>query len=141
MRRFQWKDLYEIDLPGIDGEHRTLFRIADELDRARAAGLDAAAQQAIVRALATHTIDHFAHEERLVQASRYPLYGWHRGQHDTARARVKDILPKIEGGDPVATRVLLLFLFDWLRSHIRLTDRMMAAYLRNYARERKALAS
>jgi hypothetical protein len=30
---------------------------------------------------------------------------------------------------------------SWLRSHVLVTDRMMAAYLRNFARARAALGS
>ena len=36
--------------------------------------------------------------------------------------------------------LLLEFLSDWLKEHINLTDRMMAAHLRNYYRL-QALAS
>ena len=45
---------------------------------------------------------------------------------------------RIEEGDRKAGAEMLEYLAGWLQSHIPVTDRMMAAYLRNFERRRAA---
>jgi hypothetical protein len=69
-----------------------------------------------------------------MQSVKYSSYGWHKQQHDTARRRLKLFAPLIESGDAEASDLFLEFLEGWLREHTTLTDRMMAAHVRNYER-------
>jgi hemerythrin-like metal-binding protein len=84
--------------------------------------------------LAAHREDRFSHEEWLMQSVGYPAFGWHRQQHDTARRRLKLFVPLIEAGDGEAADLLLEFMADWLNDHTTITDRTMAAFVRNYER-------
>ena len=61
-----------------------------------------------------------------------------KGQHDGARRQVKRFVKRIEEGDRKAGAELLEYLAGWLQNHIPVTDRMMAAYLRNFERRRAA---
>jgi hemerythrin-like metal-binding protein len=87
-----------------------------------------------LHALIAHAEDHFSHEEWLMESVKYPSYGWHKQQHNTARRRLKLLAPLIESGESEAAELLLDFLEGWLRDHTSVTDRMMAAYVRNYER-------
>jgi hemerythrin-like metal-binding protein len=128
---------YTIFIAEIDAEHRTLFRLADEL--ATALGSRAhEVRSELLESLVSHIQDHFAHEERLMRASRYDALAWHKGQHDGARRQVKRFVKRIEEGDRKAGAEMLEYLAGWLQSHIPVTDRMMAAYLRNFERRRAA---
>ena len=69
-----------------------------------------------------------------MESVKYPSYGWHKQQHSTARRRLKLLAPLIESGESEAAELLLDFLEGWLRDHTSVTDRMMAAYVRNYER-------
>ena len=133
MRNFRWSEDNEVFLPQVDAEHRDLFRIADEMQQAIAAQA-AAEVKGRLDALAAHAEDHFSHEEWLMQSVKYPAYGWHKQQHNTARRRLGLLAPLIENGEPEAAELLLDFLEGWLRDHTGLTDRMMAAYVRNWER-------
>ncbi|MGA2273216.1 MAG: bacteriohemerythrin [Bryobacteraceae bacterium] len=128
---------YSIFIPEIDAEHRTLFRLVDEL----ATALDSRAHGVrgeLLESLVSHMQDHFAHEERLMRASRYDALAWHKGQHDGARRQARRFIKRIEEGDREAGAELLQYLAGWLQGHIPVTDRMMAAYLRNFERRRAA---
>lgn len=128
---------YTIFISEIDAEHRMLFRLADEL----ATALNSRAQGVrgeLLESLVSHIQDHFAHEERLMRASRYDAFAWHKGQHDGARRQVKRFVKRIEEGDRKAGAELLEYLAGWLQNHIPVTDRMMAAYLRNFERRHAA---
>jgi hemerythrin len=141
MQPFKWNKKHEVFVPELDAEHRNLFRIAEELRVALAAGAGGEQVQALLGALLAGAEDHFRHEERLMRAAGYPSYEWHRQQHDTVRKRVKGFSTQIAAGEPEALTAMLEFLAIWLREHTSLTDRMMCAYIRNYRRLHSALAS
>src|ERR1022692_1911155 len=133
MRLFRWSEENDVFLAQIDAEHRDLFRIANGLQHA-VAGKATDAVKEHLHALIAHAEDHFSHEEWLMESVKYPSYGWHKQQHNTARRRLKLLAPLIESGESEAAELLLDFLEGWLRDHTSVTDRMMAAYVRNYER-------
>jgi hemerythrin len=135
MPAFKWSKAHAIDVPELDAEHRSLYRAADELNRAIAAGAPPDKLLSTLRGLTAVVEDHLAHEERLMRSAQYPSYAWHKLQHDTVRKRMKKYLPAIEHGEEEAGVELLTFLSGWLRDHLGLTDRMMGSYLRNHRRQ------
>jgi hemerythrin len=141
MSLFKWSESNAIYLPEIDAEHRSLFLIGAELEKALQGRTTPEKFRAILRNLLAHTEEHFQHEERLMRAGGYPSYEWHKRQHDTVRKQAKSMVRRIAGGDTDAPSLLLEFLAGWLRDHMSLTDRMMASYLRNYEREHQRMAS
>jgi hemerythrin-like metal-binding protein len=134
MRHFTWSRQNEVFLARIDAEHRDLFRIAEGLQQAIAGKTAAAGVKEHLQGLIAHAEEHFSYEERLMQSVKYSSYGWHKQQHDTARGRLKLFAPLIESGDSKAVELLMEFLEGWLQDHTSLSDRMMAAYVRNYER-------
>lgn len=134
MRGFAWSAENEVFIAQIDAEHRDLFQIAAGLERAIEGKAPPAAVRQYLEALATHVEDHFSHEEWLMQSVAYPSYAWHRQQHETARRRLKLFVRLIEAENGEAADVFLDFLEGWLHDHTTVTDRMMAAYVRNYER-------
>ena len=141
MRQFKWTPENEVFLTQVDSEHRELFRIADGLQRAIAEGAAGVELRKHMQSLTAATEEHFSHEEWLMQSVAYPSYGWHKQQHETARRRLKLFRPLIEGGETEAADVFLEFLAGWLNDHTSLTDRMMAAHVRNYERAHATNAS
>lgn len=123
---------YAVFISEIDAEHRTLFRLVEELRTARRT------RGEVLQSLVSHMQAHFAHEERLMRASRYDALEWHKQQHDGARRQAKRFVKRIEQGDRKAAAEMLEYLAGWLESHVPVTDRMMAAYLRNFERRRAA---
>jgi len=123
---------YAIFISEIDAEHRKLFRLVEELRTARRT------RGEVLRAIVSDLQDHFAHEERLMRESRYDALAWHKQQRDGARRQARRFIRRIEQGDRKAVAGMLEYLAGWLESHIPVTDRMMAAYLRNFERRRAA---
>ena len=133
--------MHAVFIPEIDAEHKNIFRLAEELRQAVVEGVPAVQAQAVLRELTARGEDHFAHEERLMRATHYPASAWHKRQHDTVRKRLKEFVPRIQGGEDQAAPLLLEFLSGWLRDHVRLADCMMAAHVRNYERAEAVRAS
>ncbi len=141
MRRFQWDKAYSVFVADVDAEHRAIFRMAGSLHRAVKDGAAWRDVQPLLRQLVGHTAGHLAHEETAMRSTAYPLYDWHKRQHDVARARITRLDLRIRRGDRESLPVLLDYLAGWLEHHIRLADRMLGAYLRNHERAHAGAAS
>jgi hemerythrin len=118
-----------------DDEHRALLLLTGRLRAALAGSPPAGRAEPLCRELSAKTRAHFSHEQRLMQAVRYPHFDWHRSQHAAARARLTRLNRCVlrGSGDP---RAELDLLARWLNEHIQLSDRMLMAYVRNFERAR-----
>jgi hemerythrin-like metal-binding protein len=134
MRHFSWSPEHEVFIGQIDAEHRDLFEIAERLERALENHAPPEETNVHLHSLTAHVQDHLSHEEWLMQSVSYPSYGWHKQQHETARKRIRLFTPLVESGNAEAADLFLEFLATWLQDHTSVTDRMMAAYVRNYER-------
>jgi methyl-accepting chemotaxis protein len=141
MRTYNRKNVSPVYFAAFDAEHMEVFDAMEELRLAVAAGAPTERVQAAAQQLAMHVGAHFAHEERLMRASRYAGYAWHLQSHDAARKRVRLAVQRAEAGDAAGVSELVDFCKGWLRDHTGLHDRMMSAYLRDYQREGGQLPS
>jgi hemerythrin-like metal-binding protein len=141
MRTYNRKDVSPVYFPAFDAEHMEVFNTLEELRSAVAGGAPAEIVQAALGRLAEHATAHFAHEERMMRASRYSGYAWHVQSHDAARKRVRMAAELVGSGDASCASELVDFWKGWLRDHTGLHDRMMSAYLRSYQREGGRLPS
>ena len=132
MKSFKWTRDYALYVAELDAEHKAVFGALNGLAQLRSAELPVAKIQELFSDFFGHATKHFAHEERLMRATFYRSYTWHKRQHDTARNRIAALEPGLSNGDRTAVLELLDFLAEWLEHHIRVTDRMMSAYMQNY---------
>lgn len=135
-----WSPENEVFIAQIDAEHRDVYQVSAEFERAIKEKLPLHELCAHLRTVGARMEEHFVHEEWLMQSVQYPSLGWHRQQHQTARRRLKLFKPLIEAGDAEAAEAFLEFLAGWLHDHTTVTDRMMAAFVRNYERAHAASA-
>ncbi len=124
----------EIDAPEFDAEHRDLYRHLADLQHALTLGAPDDRVWEILHSVVENAQDHLAHEERALRAAAYPAFEWHKQQHDTGRKRIRSAVRRFKSGDRQALAELLVFFERWLPDHISVTDRMAAAYLRNFER-------
>ena len=118
----------------LDAEHRSVYEAAEELHQALAANAEVGDIRAVAHVLIQQINSHFAGEERMMRASGYPQYDWHKRQHDAIRKRMEEFPEWAEAGDCGRVSELLDFFQAWLRDHTGLHDVMMSAYLRNFER-------
>lgn len=131
MQPFKWTKAHAVFLPEVDAEHRNLYRLAEELQQS----VDSHAQKTRIRnqlqSLTAALDEHFAHEERLMKASRCQSFDWHKQQHNTVRRQAKRSAKLFADGNAAAPVDFLAFLARWFRDHMALSDRMMGAQVRN----------
>lgn len=133
MSMFEWKQEYSLGHADIDGQHKRLFELASDLHSAMTQGKGKESLSRTLGNLLAYTKQHFANEERLMQAHHYPEYPEHKAAHDALTARVVEFQKKFEAGRVGMTIELLQFLKEWLRTHIGETDHKVALYLRSKA--------
>lgn len=81
--------------------------------------------------LLNHTIDHFAHEERLMMASGFPPFAMHKGAHEQFLAYMRQQLSHWENSgeiEPLANFVRNE-LPPWMKQHIETMDSVTAGFL------------
>src|SRR5438067_854386 len=117
MASLRWTSSNEVFVPEIDDEHRALFQMAEELRRAVNSSDDPARVTVCIRALLAGTEAHFGHEERLMSDSDFWGFGWHKGQHETARKHLRKALRAQERGDHAKAERELCLLGSWLNDN------------------------
>ena len=133
MSMFEWKADYGLDHGAIDGEHKRLFELGNELYEAMSKGKGRAVMGETLANLIAYTKTHFAHEELLMQTHHYPDYAKHKAEHDKLTKQVVDFEREFDSGLSALSVGLLQFLKDWLTNHIGETDRKVADFLRSKA--------
>jgi hemerythrin len=141
LRTFKWSNDYLMSIPEIDADHRTMFRMGEELQVALAGGASLDKVKAGLEALVTHVSQHYTREEEMMEATRYLARGWHRQQHVFSMKKIAELKGRIDGGERAAAIELIKFLAVFLKDHLSLADRMLGSHLRNYQRAHAAMAS
>ena len=78
-----------------------------------------------------HTRHHFAEEERLMQETRFPPYGMHKGEHDNVLADMSAHIDQWkQGRNSTALREWLAGpVGDWFVNHVKTMDFMTAGLI------------
>jgi hemerythrin len=128
--RPRFGDEFLVGIDAIDTEHRRLFEIAgtvyDSLDASDATAV-ALTRQAVAELL-DYTATHFAHEEALMEAARYPELAAHRELHQHLISQARDMEMRVEIGDNYVPVELSRFLYNWLVRHIEVNDKKFGAF-------------
>lgn len=133
MSLFQWDNKFLVGHSDIDAQHKRLFQLADELHTAMAAGNAKAKLSETLNSLIAYTKIHFANEERLMIAHKYPDYQAHKLLHDKLTAQVVEFQKDFAAGRSVLTIDLMQFLKNWLSQHIGKIDQKVAEFLKQKA--------
>lgn len=94
MRHLEWHDRYKIGVDFIDKEHQVLFSTMNKLlTISESEEKTEWACREGVKYLKNHTMEHFEHEEKYMQAIQYNDYEIHKRLHDDFR---NNTLPALE---------------------------------------------
>lgn len=107
MPLFVWNKDYAVGVKSLDSQHTNLFAIR-------------------------YTEEHFAAEERRMEATHYPALAAHREHHRALSQKVGDFMARFEKGDGAVNMDLLEFLRDWLKSHIQREDQEYGPWLNEH---------
>lgn len=130
-----WKDVYSIGVELIDQQHQQLFVIGNRIyDLLENYLLDDKYDKisAIILELREYTAYHFRSEEEYMLKIKYPRYFSQKVEHDDFIDKIDSIeFDKIDANQNLFIRDLMVFVFDWVLSHILNSDKQIQAFSEN----------
>ncbi len=105
-----------------DHEHQTLFGLLNKLYDEAAGGAARATIGASLDALIAYVVDHFAHEEKEMQAKGFAGYDRHKEEHDKLVGICAGLQTKFHAGEAEVTEEVGQMVKNWLDSHIPTFD-------------------
>ncbi|TPQ29653.1 bacteriohemerythrin [Methylomonas sp. EFPC3] len=112
-----------------DQEHQTLFGLLNKLYDEATGGAARATVGASLDALIAYVVDHFAHEEKEMQAKGFGGYERHKAEHDALVGICADLQKKFHAGEADVTDEVGQMVKGWLDSHIPTYDKAYAEVL------------
>lgn len=125
----KWDATLMVGVPSIDGQHRKLVDLINQLNEAMKRGQGHAALGDILKEMVDYTRYHFAFEEKLMAQHGYPESKTHLLNHDSLNRQVFEFQIKYAAGKAALTIPAMKFLRSWLMHHIQVTDKEVGAYL------------
>jgi hemerythrin len=124
-----WSNEFSVGVKSLDSQHINLFNILNELHEAMKNGNDQVVCGPLLHKLLDYTREHFAAEEKILEAMRYPDLARQRAQHNAMTVRVAEFITVYKMGKRPVSVELLFFLSDWLRKHILQEDKEYSVWL------------
>ncbi|MDR2517246.1 MAG: bacteriohemerythrin [Spirochaetaceae bacterium] len=127
----EWDDRYATGIDLIDGQHKELLGLTNDLFRSCQAGEDSANEtfRKIAHATVNYVKYHFSAEERLLEKIDYPQSDEHKKQHASFVKRVLADVKSFEDGKHLVPHNFVRYLRDWILTHIAIYDRQYADFI------------
>ena len=120
---------YGTDVGFADQEHKVLFDLLNKLYDEATSGAARETIGASLDALIAYVVEHFAHEEREMQAKGFGGYARHKEEHDALVGICADLQKKFHAGQADVTDEVGQMVKGWLDSHIPTYDKAYASAL------------
>jgi hemerythrin len=128
---FDWDPRLETGISEIDEQHRLLFRKADGVLEAVAAGQGALEVKRTLQFLADYAAVHFETEERYMRAAGFPDADAHAEIHARINRRLMEVATEFHarGASPELVADVEALVRGWLTMHIAEKDRALADWI------------
>lgn len=132
---FQWKDTYLTHIDELDAQHQNLVALINNLYTDLLNCPEDEKKQACVNKtleeLVAYSDVHFAAEEKLMLEHEYPAFAEHKQEHEKFKQRVTELMQVQQQSANALPFPVVVFLRDWLTSHVIHTDKEYGPYLRD----------
>lgn len=119
-----------VGVPVLDSDHKTLIGLINHLQRSIGDDEEYSAVGSVLQSLQDYAAHHFAREEKMMEACRYPLLLQHHETHGGFAERVDALKARYDQDQSsVRARDCLNFLNGWLINHICTTDMNYRAWV------------
>jgi hemerythrin-like metal-binding protein len=124
MPTVEWNESFSVGNALLDGDHRILITLINQLLDATDTGQSREVVGSIVNVLAEYVEQHFRREESMFLRGGFPDAKAHIGLHHELEARVGDARDRWLAGEREALREdVLALLKKWLTDHILVADK------------------
>lgn len=126
----EWSDeRFGVGVHSMDMQHKALVRLLNQVYDAIHDEREMSSVRVVLEELQHFAVVHFRSEEELMAKHRYPLSVSHAADHRHLRLRTDRLLESCVQGQLGLARETLLFLRDWLSTHLLKLDRELGRYL------------
>ena len=129
-----WEEKYSVQVNEIDEQHKKMFVMINDLQRAMLGGQGIEMLQRTFAAMADYAATHFGTEEKYFQEYAYPDAQPHDEEHRQFESRLRDFRRQLGEAPDLAfyTRLLttevMKFLREWWLNHILVTDKKYSLF-------------
>jgi hemerythrin len=128
MALINWSDSLSVNVKEIDLQHSKLIDMINELNQAMKIGKGKDSLGKILNGLISYTATHFKQEERYFDKYGYPDTVNHKKEHAAFVKKVTDFKDGFEKNNLAVTMEVMNFLSDWLKNHIKGTDKKYSKF-------------
>jgi hemerythrin len=140
---FHWNEKYEIGIPDIDKQHRSLFDILNATHETYSIGerntvvcenrkmevyMD-------VLKLREYALTHFLSEERYMIKYKYPKFFEHKDEHDSFIQEIFKLEKRLFKENVMTPGEMIDFIQGWFKGHIMDKDKKFGNHVLNLARQ------
>jgi len=130
-----WSSTYSVGVRSIDAQHMELINLVNDMYN-HIVG-DEKAERAYFKKIIHNAVEyvkvHFATEEKILLATKFPGYVDHKRAHDLFILNVIENIRDYEEGKKINLAAFTHFLKDWILSHIAVMDKQYFLYLKRIA--------
>ena len=128
---FAWKPEWDLGIASIDGQHKNILKAINALQDFKPEKTARHIQVRLINALQQYARVHFKYEESLLAKANYPQLAEQEQDHQDFVAAIEGFKYQLRNhpGTPEFQENLLVFLLQWLESHINQTDRKYQEHL------------
>ncbi|MHB8156139.1 MAG: bacteriohemerythrin [Desulfocucumaceae bacterium] len=132
MAFIKWNDSCSVHVGEIDGQHQKLIGLLNDLHDAMTRGQGKDVVDSIINGLVDYTKTHFATEEKYFALYKYPGAPAHIQEHSVFVDRVVEFKRETDNGQKGLSIEVMLFLKDWLLTHIKGSDMKYSAFFNQH---------
>lgn len=131
MPKIEWDNSLSIGVEIIDEQHKMLIQKLQDLSEAFKVGLEQNKMLKTIDFMIDYTDFHFSEEEKLMAENNYPGLEIQKSQHTEFRETLDHIQEDYmdEGPTKALATSINVFLLNWLRQHITVSDVQIGKYL------------
>jgi hemerythrin len=129
MAYFEWSDEISVNVAEIDGQHKILIGIINDLHESIQNGFSKGDIDKILTRLTLYVQIHFDTEEQLMTETKYVDENAHKKEHFALTAKVGELYHKQIDYEPSIAFEIMDFLKTWLIDHILKIDKKLGVYL------------
>jgi len=131
MDYINWDKNLQTGIDSIDAQHKTLVNILNEVYAAFIEERSDMQLKETLKRLKDYSEYHFKTEEQFFEVYNYPEKVEHIQEHRRFKEQLDVFSEKIENNKSI-THELVLFLTNWVKDHILLTDMNYTAFLNEH---------
>jgi len=130
-----WSNSYSMGIKAIDDQHKGLLDFVNDLF-SHASGREKEEREyfkSVIQQAVEYVKVHFATEEKLMLATKFPGYPEHKRKHEEFIMTVVKTVKDFDAGKRLTLTNFGYFLKDWVLSHIAVMDKQYSDYFKRIA--------